>query len=73
VTAIPRPIAGAAHTRSHWARNQNQQAARSARKKRRAARKIEHRGPVEVTSISFLPTTFTTLFVLAVALLLGYI
>jgi hypothetical protein len=33
----------------------------------------EHRGLSEVTSISFLPTTFTTLFALAAALLLGYI
>jgi hypothetical protein len=30
-------------------------------------------GDFQVTSISFLPTTFTTLFVLAASLLLGYI
>jgi hypothetical protein len=41
-------------------------------KKRRAAA-TEPRGPFEVTSISFLPTTFTTLFVLAASLLLGFI
>jgi len=50
-----------------------QQAVRNARKKRRAATSAEHRGPFEVTSISYLPTTFTTLFVLAAGLLLGYI
>jgi hypothetical protein len=33
----------------------------------------EHRGFFAVTSISFLPTTFTTLFVLAASLLLGLI
>jgi len=33
----------------------------------------EHRGSSEVTSISYLPTTFTTLFFLAASLLLGYI
>jgi hypothetical protein len=33
----------------------------------------EHRGLFEVMSISFLPTTFTTLFALAVSLLLGLI
>lgn len=48
-------------------------AARSARKKRRVARSREHRGFFEVTSISYLPTTFTTLFMLAAGLLLGYI
>jgi hypothetical protein len=30
------------------------------------------RGPLEVTSFSYLPTTFTTLFFLAASLLLGY-
>jgi hypothetical protein len=34
---------------------------------------MEHRGSLEVTSISYLPTTFTTLFFLAASLLLGYI
>jgi len=34
---------------------------------------MEHRGFFEVMSISYLPTTFTTLFVLAASLLLGYI
>jgi hypothetical protein len=32
-----------------------------------------NRGFFEVTAISYLPTTFTTLFVLAAGLLLGYI
>jgi hypothetical protein len=45
----------------------------NARKKRRAATSMEHRGSFEVTSISYLPTTFTTLFILAAGLLLGYI
>ena len=36
-------------------------------------RNTEHRGLFAVTSISFLPTTFTTLFVLAASLLLGYV
>jgi len=48
-------------------------AVRSARKKRRAATTATSRGFFEVTSISFLPTTFTTLFVLAASLLLGFI
>jgi hypothetical protein len=34
---------------------------------------MEHRGFFEVMSISYLPTTFTTLFMLAAGLLLGYI
>jgi len=34
---------------------------------------MEHRGSFEVTSISYLPATFTTLFFLAASLLLGYI
>jgi hypothetical protein len=57
----------------HTARATYQQAARSARKKRRAARKNGIRGFLEVTSISYLPATFTTLFFLAASLLLGYI
>jgi len=34
---------------------------------------MELRGSFEVTSICYLPTTFTTLFILAAGLLLGYI
>jgi hypothetical protein len=48
-----------------------EQAARNARKKRRAARISEHRGPGHAMSISYLPATFTTLFFLAASLLLG--
>jgi hypothetical protein len=50
-----------------------QKAVRNARKKRRAATPMEHRGLFEVTSISYLPATITTLFFLAASLLLGYI
>jgi hypothetical protein len=63
----------ARRTRDHTDPATYQQAARSARKKRRAATSREHRGFFEVTSISYLPTTFTTLFFLAAGLLLGYI
>ena len=64
------PIAGAARTRPHWPAIK-EQAARNARKKRRAARTSEHRGPDHAMSISYLPATFTTLFFLAASLLLG--
>jgi hypothetical protein len=63
-----RQIAEAERPRSHSPRDQ-EKAARSARKKRRAAR---NPGKFELTSFSFLPTTFTTLFFLAASLLLGY-
>jgi hypothetical protein len=53
-----------AHTRSA----DQEQAARSVRKKRRAA---EIRG-CQLTSLSYLPAAFTTLFFLAASLLLGY-
>jgi hypothetical protein len=46
------------------------QAARSARKKRRAARKT---GVPSLTAFSYLPAVFMTLFFLAASLLLGYI
>jgi hypothetical protein len=58
---------------AHTDRATYQQAVRSARKKRGPQHQMEHRGFFEVTSISYLPTTFTTLFILAAGLLLGYI
>jgi hypothetical protein len=64
------PVVGAARTRPHWPAIK-EQAARNARKKRRAARTSENRGPDQAMSISYLPAAFTTLFVLAASLLLG--
>jgi hypothetical protein len=61
---LPRPS-----VRAHTRPVDQEKAARNARKKRRAAR---NPGKFELTSFSFLPTTFTTLFFLAASLLLGY-
>jgi hypothetical protein len=55
--------------RDHTRVADQEQAARNALKKRRAAR---NRGFL-VTSFSYLPATLTTLFFLAASLLLGYL
>jgi hypothetical protein len=67
-----RAIADTAHARTHSSRDQRTSGPK--RSQEAPGRKHQNTGDLsKVTSISYLPTTFTTLFFLAASLLLGYI